>query len=127
MSDVGGTIRSLDENPTVTRVGVYLYGLATMAAGILDLIWGDFEVAHQPIGALGDHIPGRMIFAYITAGWLILAGAAILWRRSARAGALATAIIYLVFAMFWLPRFYTAPHVLGFRLTLFIGLLAGIF
>src|SRR6516225_8014204 len=66
------------------RFGVYLYGLATVAAGILDLVWGDFDPSHQPIQAFGDHIPGRTIFAYITAFWMIAGGVAILWRRSAR-------------------------------------------
>jgi uncharacterized membrane protein len=111
----------------VARGGVYLFALATIAAGVLDLIWGEFEAAHQPIGALGDNIPGQKIFAYITAVWMILAGAAILWRRTIRTGALAAALIYLVFGLFWLPRFYTAPKILGFRLTLLMGLLAGMF
>jgi uncharacterized membrane protein len=116
-----------ETNSTLAKGGVYLFALATITAGVLDLIWGEFEAAHQPIGALGDNIPGQKIFAYITAVWMILAGAAILWRRTRRAGALAAALIYLVFGLFWLPRFYTAPHVLGFRLTLMVGLLAGVF
>jgi uncharacterized membrane protein len=111
----------------VASGGVYLFALATIAAGVLDLIWGEFEAAHQPIGALGDNIPGQKIFAYITAVWMILAGAAILWHRTRRVGALAAALIYLIFGLFWLPRFYTAPQALGFRLTLIIGLLAGMF
>jgi uncharacterized membrane protein len=118
---------SANSNPFApSRAGVYVLGLATIVAGMLDLIWGEFDASHQPIGALGN-IPGRMIFAYITAAWLILAGAAILWRRTARAGALATAIVYLVFGLFWLPRFYTVPHMLGFRLTLLVGLLGQVF
>src|SRR5215470_1458162 len=116
-----------EENSTLTKGGIYLFALATIAAGVLDLIWGEFEAAHQPIGALGDNIPGQKIFAYITAVWMIIAGAAILWRRTRRGGALAAALIYLVFGLFWLPRFYTAPHALGFRLTLIVGLLAGMF
>src|SRR5438552_519733 len=104
----------------VARAGVYLYSLATIAAGILDLIWGEFEGAHQPIGSLGNNIPGLAIFAYITAASMILAGAAMLWRRTVRLGTQATAIIYLVFALFWLPRFYTAPQIFGFRLAVFI-------
>ena len=107
------------------RFGVYLYGLATVAAGILDLVWGDFDPSHQPIQAFGDHIPGRTIFAYITAFWMIAGGVAILWRRSARAGAAALAAIYFIFAVFWLPRFYTAPLVLGFRISVLIGVLGG--
>jgi len=107
------------------RVGVYVYGLATAAAGIMDLIWGDFDPSHQPIQAFGDHIPGRTILAYITAFWMIAGGVAILWRRSARAGAAALAVIYLIFAVFWLPRFYTAPLVLGFRIPILIGVMGG--
>lgn len=112
---------------TVARAGVYLYGLATLAAGVLDLIWGEFEGAHQPIQALGDHIPGRQILAYLTAACMISAGAALFRRRTARAGALTSALIYLMFALFWLPRFYTAPQMLGFRLPVFVGLLVGMF
>jgi uncharacterized membrane protein len=107
------------------RFGVYLYGLATVAAGILDLVWGDFDPSHQPIQAFGDHIPGRTIFAYITGIWMIAGGVAILWRRSARRGAAALTVIYFIFAVFWLPRFYTAPLVLGFRIPILIGVLAG--
>jgi uncharacterized membrane protein len=116
-----------EANSPVSKGGIYLFALATIAAGVLDLIWGEFEAAHQPIGGLGANIPGQTIFAYITAIWMILAGAAILWRRTRRGGAFAAALIYLVFGLFWLPRFYTAPHVLGFRLTLIVGLLAGMF
>jgi uncharacterized membrane protein YphA (DoxX/SURF4 family) len=119
--------RSTDSDGfTMTRAGVYLYGLATVAAGIMDLRWGDFDPSHQPIQALGDHIPGREILAYITAVWMIAGGAAMLWRLSTRAGAAAVAVIYFIFGVFWLPRFYTAPHVLGFRISVFIGVLGGV-
>src|SRR4051794_2298075 len=108
------------------RVGLYVYAAGSIAAGILDLIWGDFEAAHQPIQALGDHIPGRAVLASIAAIWLIGGGAAILSRRLARAGASALAAIYLIFAGFWLPRFYTAVHLMGFKIALIIGLCAGV-
>jgi uncharacterized membrane protein YphA (DoxX/SURF4 family) len=109
-----------------TRVGVYVLGMATVAAGVFDLVWGDFDASHQPIQAFGDHIPGRELFAYITAVWMIASGTAILWRRTAKAGAAALAVIYLIFAVCWLPRLYTAPHYLGFRITVFLGVLAGV-
>ncbi len=109
----------------MTRVGVYLYGFASAAAGVMDFIWGDFDTSHQPIQAFGDHIPGREILAYITAVWMIAGGVAIVWRRSARAGAAALASIYFVFAVFWLPRFYTAAHYVGFRISVEIGVFAG--
>jgi uncharacterized membrane protein len=109
----------------LSKFGIYVYGLSSASVGVMDFIWGDFDPAHQPIQAFGDHIPGREILAYITAVWMIAGGAAILWRHSARAGGAALAIIYFVFAIFWLPRFYTAPHYLGFRIPVFIGVSAG--
>jgi uncharacterized membrane protein YphA (DoxX/SURF4 family) len=108
------------------RVGVYLYGLATAAAGVMDLIWRDFDADHQPIQAFGDHIPGREALAYITAIWMIAGGLAILWRRTARSGGAALAFIYFVFTVFWLPRLYWAPHILGVRAPVYIGVLAGV-
>jgi len=108
------------------RAGVSVYAAGSIAAGILDLICGDFEAAHQPIQAFGDYIPGREILAYIAAIWLIAGGAAILWRRTAQVGALALAAIYFIFAAFWLPRFYTAPHFFGFRISLLLGLIGGV-
>jgi uncharacterized membrane protein len=108
------------------RAGVTLYGLASLACGIMDFIWGDFDSSHQPIQAFGDHIPGREVMAYITAVLMIAGGVAILWRRSARAGAAALAMIYFMFTIFWLPRLYTAPHFLGHRIPVYIGVLAGV-
>jgi uncharacterized membrane protein YphA (DoxX/SURF4 family) len=106
------------------RVGVYVYGLATAAFGILDLVWGAFEVSHQPIQALG-HIPGQHVLAYIAGLWMVAAGVAILWRRTARLGAAGSAMIYLVFAALWLPRFYTVTQTFGFRIGILIFVLGG--
>ncbi|HET8650576.1 MAG TPA: hypothetical protein VFL95_11075 [Gemmatimonadales bacterium] len=108
------------------KPGVCLYGLASIAAGAVNLIWGDFETAHQPIQAFGDQIPARAILAWVAAVWLIAGGAAILWRRTAKWGGAALTLIYGIFAIFWLPRFYTVIPVLGFRADVYIGLLAGV-
>ena len=108
------------------KAGVYLYGLASLAAGVFDLLWGGFDVDHQPIQAWGDNIPGYKIFAFITAVWMIAGGAAILWRRTARAGAIALAFIYFIFTVFWLPRLYFAPQFLGYHIRVYVGILAGV-
>jgi hypothetical protein len=108
------------------RIGLTVYGIASVAAGILDLIWGEFEPAHQPLQAWGDHIPGVTIFAHIAAIWLIVGGAAILWHRSLRFGAAAQTILYGIFVLFPLPRLYTAPHFLGYRAAVYIGLVANV-
>jgi uncharacterized membrane protein len=106
-------------------VGVWFYGLATVATGMLDIVWGEFEASHQPMKALGQHIPGEQVLAYIAGLWLVAAGIAILWRRTARIGAVASAIIYLGFAMLWLPRFLVLIHSFGFGIGVIVFGLGG--
>jgi uncharacterized membrane protein YphA (DoxX/SURF4 family) len=109
-----------------SNVSMYVYAVAAIAAGMVNLIWHDFATGWQPIQAFGDHVPGREIYACITAIWLVLGGAAMLWRRTARGGAKALAIVYAIFAVFWLPRLYWVPHFLGFRASAVIGVMAGV-
>ena len=88
------------------KIGVWFYGLGTVLTGILDIAWGAFDASHQPIQVLGKNLPGQHILAYVAGVWLVAAGLAILWRRSAKMGAAASAIVYLIFAALWLPRYY---------------------
>jgi uncharacterized membrane protein YphA (DoxX/SURF4 family) len=108
-----------------SRIGLYVYAFGTFAAGIFDLVWGNFDAAHQPLQAWGDNIPGAAIFAYITGVWMVAGALALLWQRSERGGGAALAAIYFVFTMFWLPRFHTAPSILGYRASVYIGVFAG--
>lgn len=108
------------------KLGVYVYGVAAVAAGVIDIVWGGFEAAHQPIQAFGDNVPGRHILAYVIAAALIAGGAAVLTRRTARGGSMALAIAYAIFTVFWLPRLYTAPHFLGFHAGVIISVLGGV-
>src|SRR5580698_7993847 len=87
------------------KVGVWFYGLGTALTGILDIAWGACDASHQPIKSLGKNLPGQHLLAYVAGVWLVAAGLAILWRRSARIGAAASAIAYLIFAALWLPRY----------------------
>jgi uncharacterized membrane protein len=108
------------------KIGVWLYGLATIVTGILNIVWGAFEASHQPINALLPHVPGQQALAYIAGVWLVASGAAILWERTERIGAIGSAIIYLIFALLWVPRFYTATHALGLKLGVLIFVLGGV-
>jgi len=56
---------------------------------------------------------------------MIAGGVALLWRRSARAGAGRSRHLF-IFAVFWLPRLYTAPHFLGLSIPIYVGVLAGV-
>lgn len=108
------------------RLGVHVYGTASVAAGVLDLVWREFEPAHQPIQAWGDHIPGVTVLAIIAAVWLIAGGVAVQWRPIARVGAAMLAVLYAIFAIFPVPRLYTAPHYLGQHAAVYIGVLGSI-
>jgi hypothetical protein len=108
------------------KVGVWFYGLGTALTGILDIAWGAFDASHQPIQSLGRNLSGQHILAYIAGVWLVAAGLAMLWRRSARIGAAASAIAYLSFATFWLPRYYAGIHALGWRIDVLVGISFGL-
>jgi hypothetical protein len=108
------------------KVGVWFYGLGTVLTGILDIVWGAFDASHQPIKALGINLPSQHILAYVAGIWLVAAGLAILWRRSARIGAAASAIAYLIFAAFWLFRYYAGIHALGWRIDVLLGVTFGL-
>ena len=108
------------------KVGVWFYGLGTALTGILDIAWGAFDASHQPIKSLGKNLPGQHILAYVAGVWLVAAGLAILWRRSARIGAAASAIAYLIFATLWLPRYYAGIHALGWRIDVLVGISFGL-
>lgn len=106
-----------------TKVGTHLLAIATIAAGVLDLIWRDFDSGHQPIQSLGIPIPGRNVLACLVAAWMILAGAILLWKRTVRAGVWATATIYFIFSLFSIPRFASLTHKFGFHWTIIFGVM----
>ncbi len=108
------------------KIGIAVYALATIATGAIDIAWGAFAAGYEPIQAFGDTIPGRQIMAYTAGVCAIVAGAAILWKRTARAGAVALGILYGIFTIFWLPRLYIAPHYLGHSPAVYIGVLDGV-
>src|SRR5579871_771870 len=94
------------------KVGVWFYGLGTVLTGILNIAWGAFDASHQPIQSLGKNLSGQQVLAYVAGVWLVAAGVAILWRRSVKIAAVASAIAYVTFAALWLLRGYGAVHVL---------------
>ena len=108
------------------KIGVWFYGLGTVLTGILDIGWGAFDASHQPIQSLGKNFPGQHLLAYVAGVWLVAAGLAILWQRSARIGAAAAAIAYLVFVALWLPRYSAGIHAYGWRIAVLLGISFGL-
>ena len=70
--------------------GRYVYGLGVMALGMLCLAWGVFDPG-QPVPM---HFPGRSALAYASAVFMLVAGAAVAWHRTAALGAAALAAYY---------------------------------
>lgn len=90
-------------------LGRYVYGLAAIGFGICALAWHDISNWHQ-IKALGD-FPHLEILTYFVATIEILGGAAMLWPRTARAGAVALGIVFFAFTLLTAPLIIAHPLV----------------
>ena len=77
------------EKKTMT-FGCRVYGLGVMALGIVCLAWGDFDLG-QPVP---KDFPDRTVLAYAAASFMLVAGAAVEWRRTAAWGAAALTAYY---------------------------------
>ena len=71
-------------------LGWRAYGIGMMAMGLVCLAFGDFDPG-QPVP---KSFPDRTALAYAAAGFMILAGAAVEWRRTAALGAAALTAYY---------------------------------
>jgi uncharacterized membrane protein YphA (DoxX/SURF4 family) len=84
-------------------LGRYLYGLATIGSGICALASHNYD----QLAAVSHHT----ILSYIVATVEILAGLAVLWPRTARAGAVALGAIYFIFCLLAIPFIIHEPRV----------------
>jgi uncharacterized membrane protein YphA (DoxX/SURF4 family) len=75
---------------TTVALGWRVYGLGVMALAALGLAWGAF-IPGQPVPR---SFPVRTALAYGAAAFMLVAGAAVLWRRTAAWGAAALAVYY---------------------------------
>jgi hypothetical protein len=83
-----------------SNLGRHLFGGAGLAFGLITLAWHDYNGWHQP-----------RYLVYAAAAALIFGGAAIHFRRTAKAGAAALGAVYLVFALQCLPGIVAAPRI----------------
>ena len=91
-------------------LGRYVYGNAAIAFGVIALLWHDFNAPWQQIRTLGS-VSHREILVYLAAAIFLFGGIAIQWRTTARVGALALGVIYLFFALMWVPIIAAEPKV----------------
>jgi uncharacterized membrane protein YphA (DoxX/SURF4 family) len=84
-----------------SNLGIYVYAVGATFLGILGLVSGDFATQWQNVG---PSIPLREPLAYLTAALEVAGGIALLWPRTARAGALTLTILYSIFTLIWVPK-----------------------
>jgi uncharacterized membrane protein YphA (DoxX/SURF4 family) len=75
---------------TMMGFGWRVYGLGVMALGMVCLAWGDFDPG-QPVPKA---FPYRTALAYAAAAFMVVAGAAVAWRRTATWGAAVLTVYY---------------------------------
>jgi len=75
--------------------GWRVYGLGVMAIGMACLAFGEFDPG-QP---MPEHFPARIALAYAAGAFMVVAAAAVEWRRTVAWGAAALTIYYTVFVV----------------------------
>jgi hypothetical protein len=83
-----------------SNLGRHVFGVAALAFGIITLAWHDYNGWHQP-----------RYLVYAAAAALIFGGAAIQFRRTAKAGAAILAAVFLVFVLQCVPGIFAAPRI----------------
>ena len=80
---------------TTMVFGGRVYGLGVMALGMASLAFGHFDPG-QPVPA---NFPARTALAYAAGAFMVLAAAAVEWRRTAAWGAAALTVYYALFVV----------------------------
>jgi len=75
--------------------GWRIYGLGVMALGLACLAFGDFDPG-QPVPT---NFPARTALAYAAGAFMVVAAAAVEWRRTAAWGAAALTVYYALFVV----------------------------
>src|SRR5260370_38142332 len=83
-----------------SNLGHRVFGVASLAIGLITLAWHDYNGWHQP-----------RYLIYAAAAALIFGGAAIQFRRTAKTGALVLGAVYLVFALLCVPGIGAKPQI----------------
>jgi hypothetical protein len=83
-----------------SNLGRRVFGVASLAVGLITLVWHNYNDWHQP-----------RYLVHAAAAALIFGGAAIQFRRTAKAGVLVLGAIYLVFALQCVPGIVAKPQI----------------
>jgi hypothetical protein len=85
---------------TSSNLGSSVFGMAALAFGLIALVWHGYNDWHPP-----------RYLVYATAAALIFGGAAILFHRTAKTGAVVLGAVYLVFALLCVPGIVAKPQI----------------
>jgi hypothetical protein len=91
-------------------IGVRVFGLAAILLGLVGLVFGDFAAVWQPVP---PDWPARTALAYVWAGLFVAGGVLLQFRRTAAAGALLVAALFLPFFLLWAKRVMGFPQLLA--------------
>ena len=83
-----------------SNLGRHLFGVASFAFGIITLAWHDYNGWHHPL-----------YLVYAAAAALIFGGATIQFPKTAKAGAVVLAAVFLVFAAHCVPQILASPKI----------------
>lgn len=78
------------EDGAMITLGARVFGLGIIALALVCLAWGEFDFGQS----VPKDFPGHTVLAYVVAVFMLLAGAAIEWRRTVTWGAAALVVYF---------------------------------
>ena len=93
----------------VTNPGRHVFGLASLAFGLVTLAWHNYKDWDQ-LSYILNATSGPLFLYTVAAAW-IFGGSAIQFRRTAKTGAAALCAVYFVFALLCVPPIFDAPGI----------------
>jgi hypothetical protein len=94
----------------ITEIGLRAFGLAAIALGGVNLVFGKLA---EPWQAVPDFVPGKAMLTIPIGLVLVLAGGALQMRKTAAPASLSLAAVYLLFAAGWVMRVIAMPALLA--------------
>ena len=99
-----------ESSATLSGFGTRVFGVASIALGVIQLAWRDFAMVWHPVPV---GVPGRSALVYTVALLLVGGGAGVQWRRTLRPALLLLALLYLLAACLWIRRVIGYPQLIG--------------